>query len=181
MPLLSRFLVGPCQTLFHAGILCNGGAAQHGRPHFDPPEPSRWLLRVIDVFSSRIPTITLQTLIGGTVFFLGLAIAYELGGIIAQGNTIHLEFTVLAFAACGAAVVIFRNWRTGFYFFLGWLIFEDLARKYMHNNLALFFGKDFLAALTYVSLYAAIRKGREKSFRPAFLLPLAIFVWLSFI
>lgn len=133
------------------------------------------------MFSSRIPAVTNQTLIGGTVFLLGLVIAYELAGTIAQGNTRTLEFASLGIAGCAAAIVIFRNWRTGFYLFLGWLIFEDLARKYMHNSLALFFGKDFLAALTYVSLYAAIRKGREKSFRPVFLLPLAIFVWLGFI
>lgn len=113
------------------------------------------------------------------MFLLGLAIAYELGGIVAQGNTRTMEFMALGLAGCGAASAILRNWRTGFYFFFGWLIFEDLARKYMHNDLALFFGKDILAALTYVSLYAAIRKGREKSFRFPFLLPLVIFIWLG--
>lgn len=133
------------------------------------------------MLSRRIPALTNQTLIGGTVFLFGLAVAYELGGTIAQGNTRMLEFAALGFAGCGAALTILRNWRTGFYLFFGWLIFEDLTRKYMHNDLALFFGKDILAALTYVSLYAAVRKGREKSFRFPFLFPLAIFVWLGFV
>jgi hypothetical protein len=55
------------------------------------------------------------------------------------------------------------------------MLFEDLFRKYMGNGLALFFGKDILAALVYISLFAAIRRGREKKFRPPFLLFLSFF------
>lgn len=135
----------------------------------------------VGTLAIRTPNLKHQTLIGSCVFVLGLLVAYELGGAIAQGDMKMVEFGALGFAACGAAVAILRNWRTGFYFFLGWLLFEDLARKYMNNNLALFFGKDFLAALTYVSLFVAIRKGHEKTFRPPFLVPLAIFIWLGFI
>ena len=51
----------------------------------------------------------------------------------------------------------------------------------MGNSTALFFGKDVLAFLTYLSLFAAVRAGREKSFRPKFLLFLVIFVWLGII
>lgn len=135
----------------------------------------------MSLLTIRMPAAKQQALVGGTVFILGLWAAYELGGTIASGDTITLEFAALGFAGCGAALVILRSWRTGFYFFLGWLLFEDLARKYMNNGLALFFGKDILAALTYISLYAAIRRGREKTFRPPFLVPLAIFVWLGVI
>lgn len=131
--------------------------------------------------SIRVPALRTQSMIGGTVFVLGLLLAYEIGGRIAAGDLQTVEFTALGFAACGAALAILRNWRTGFYCFFVWLLFEDLARKYLNNGLALFFGKDILAFLTYVSLYAAIRKGREKTFRPPFLLPLAIFVWLGVI
>jgi hypothetical protein len=131
------------------------------------------------LLSSRIPTIKSQALIGGGLFVIGLWLAYEIGGKIASGDLPTLEFAALGFAGCGAAVAILRNWRVGFYLFLIWLLFEDLARKYMGNGLVLFFGKDILAALTYVSLFAAIRRGREKTFRPTFLLPLAIFVWLG--
>ena len=129
----------------------------------------------------RVLSIRQQALVGGTVFIFGVLLAYELGGTVARADTRTLEFAALGFAGCGAALAILRNWRTGFYFFLVWLLFEDLARKYMNNGLALFFGKDILAALTYISLYAAIRRGREKTFRPPFLMPLAIFVWLGVI
>jgi len=131
--------------------------------------------------TNRIPALKTQTIIGGTVFALGLWVAYEIAGMIASGNMRMVEFAALGFAGLAAVVTILRSWRTGFYFFFVWLMFEDLARKYMNNGLVLFFGKDILAALTYVSLYAAIRRGREKTFRPPFLFPLALFVWLGVI
>lgn len=133
------------------------------------------------MLSSRRRLISDQTLIGIGLLAAGVWIAWQLGSRIAAGDMQTIEFAALGFVGCGAVMAILRNWRTGFYFFLAWLLFEDLARKYMNNDLALFFGKDILAALTYISLYAAIRKGREKTFRPPFLLALAIFVWLGFI
>jgi hypothetical protein len=59
------------------------------------------------------------------------------------------------------------------------MLFEDLFRKYMGNGPALFFGKEILAALVYISLFAAIRSGREKRFRPPFLLFLSFFFLLG--
>ena len=44
-------------------------------------------------------------------------------------------------------VCTLADWRTGFYLFIVWLLFEDFVRKYMGNSTALFFGKDFLAAV----------------------------------
>jgi hypothetical protein len=128
---------------------------------------------------SRTHVLGGQSLISITLFLMGIWIAWQLGGTIASGNLHTLEFAALGLACCGAALAILRNWRAGFYFFLVWLLFEDLVRKYMGNGLALFFGKDILAALIYLSLYAAIRRGREKTFRPPFLLPLAVFVWFG--
>jgi hypothetical protein len=53
-----------------------------------------------------------------------------------------------------------RSWRAGFYLFFCWLMVEDLPRKYMGNNLALFFGKDILLALVYIALFREIRSGK---------------------
>ncbi|MGA9144126.1 MAG: hypothetical protein WB007_10255, partial [Candidatus Acidiferrales bacterium] len=128
---------------------------------------------------NRIPAMRNQSLIGISLLMLGLWVAYEVGEKIAVGDLKTIAFVAFGFAGCVVAVTILRNWRTGFYFFFTWLLFEDLVRKYMGNNMALFFGKDVLALLTYISLFAAVRAGREKSFRPRFLLFLAIFVWLG--
>jgi len=129
----------------------------------------------------RIPAMRNQSLIGISLLVFGLWLAYEVGGRIAASDMKALALGTFTFAGCVVAVIILRNWRSGFYLFLIWLLFEDLARKYMGNNMALFFGKDVLALLTYVSLFAAIRAGREKSFRPKFLLCLAIFLWIALI
>jgi hypothetical protein len=120
-----------------------------------------------------------QALIGVSVFALAILSAWLLGGEIADNNMRTLAFAGVGFIGLVAAVAILRDWRTGFYLFLVWMLFEDLFRKYMGNGLALFFGKDFLAALVYLSLFAAIRSGREKRFRPPFLLFLSFFFLLG--
>jgi hypothetical protein len=129
--------------------------------------------------TARIPVMRNQALIGVGMFGVGLWLAYEVGGKIAVGDLKTIALVAFVFAGCVVAVTILRNWRSGFYLFLTWLLFEDLVRKYMGNNMALFFGKDVLALLTYISLFTAVRKGREKSFRPKFLLFLVIFMWLG--
>jgi hypothetical protein len=129
--------------------------------------------------SAHIPAIRNQTLIGMSVFVLAIWLAWQLAGEIATNNVRSLEFAGAGFAAAVAAVAILKNWRTGFYLFLVWMLFEDLFRKYMGNGLALFFGKDILAALAYMSLFAEVRRRREKRFRPPFLLFLSFFFLLG--
>src|SRR6202044_2099 len=77
------------------------------------------------------------------------------------------------------AITILRKWRSGVYLFLIWMLFEDLFRKYMGSGLALFFGKGILVALVYASLFATIRRGREKRFRAPFSLFLGFFFLLG--
>ena len=74
-----------------------------------------------------------------------------------------------------------RNWRVGFFLFIPWVLFEDLARKYLGNGTALFFGKDVLAFVIYLSLSIAIRRRNVTWFRPPFLIPLALFAALAVI
>lgn len=104
---------------------------------------------------------------------------WEVAGLVSENDTRSLFFITVAVVGCVAAVIILNNWRRGFYLFFVWMIFEDLARKYTGNNLFLFFGKDILLALIYVSFFSAFRKGREKVFRPPFLLFLSLFFWLA--
>ena len=88
-----------------------------------------------------------------------------------------IAFVALAFVAVGVAVKILSNWRLGFYSFLIWLLFEDLVRKYLGNNMAIYFAKDVLVGLTYIALFVDIRRGRATTFRPPFrlfLLPLPV-------
>jgi hypothetical protein len=131
------------------------------------------------MLSSRTPAMRNQALIGVSLFVLGLGLAWEVSGKIVSDDTLFLLYSVLVFGACVVAVTVFRNWRLGFYFFFFWMLFEDLFRKYMGNSLELFFGKDVLVAFVYIALFIEIRRGREKSFRPPFLLFFSLFFWLG--
>src|ERR1700735_832361 len=131
------------------------------------------------MIGSRIPAVRSQALIGLSLFGLSLWLAWELSGKIVANDFRMLEFGVVGCLGIAAAITILRNWRTGFYIFFVWMMFEDLFRKYMGNGPLLFFGKDILAALLYISLLIEIRKGKEKAFRPPFLFFLALFFWLG--
>jgi hypothetical protein len=127
----------------------------------------------------RTPAPANRALIGITFLLASLWSAWEIGGRIVANDTQAILFVAAAVAACGAAVMTLRNWRSGFYLFLVWLMFEDLVRKYAGNNLGLFFAKDVLLGLVYIALYAQIRQGHEKTFRPPFLLLLSVFFWIG--
>jgi hypothetical protein len=131
------------------------------------------------MLNSRIPALRNQAVVGLAMFVITIWLAWQIGNRIAGQDLASLEFIALGFAGCVVAVAILRNWRLGFYFFLVWLLFEDLVRKFLGNNIAIYFAKDVLAGLVYVSLFLDIRRGRAERFRPPFLLPLMIFVWLG--
>lgn len=117
----------------------------------------------------------------GTVaaVFIVAIVAYNVSGFIVSENMVGMAFVAMIFAGGAAIVAILKNWRTGLYFFLAWLLFEDLSRKYLGNNMAIVFGKDALVAVVYLSFFLAYRRGEVRSFRPPFLVPLAVFFWFG--
>lgn len=129
--------------------------------------------------NTRIPAVRKQAIVGFGFFFLTACIAWAIGIKIADDDVRSLEYATLIFVGCVVAVTALRNWRTGFYMFFVWMMFEDLVRKYMGNGPVLFFGKDVLLGLVYLSFFSAVRKGQEKTFRPPFLLFLSLFFWLG--
>src|SRR5271170_1082818 len=131
------------------------------------------------MLNTRIPAMRNQALISVSLFVLGLWLAWEIGGKLVADDTRSIAYGAMILAGCVAAVTVLRNWRAGFYMFLVWMMFEDLVRKYMGNGLVLFFGKDVLLGLVYMSFFIAARKRREKVFRPPFLLFLSLFFWLG--
>jgi hypothetical protein len=107
--------------------------------------------------------------------------AWKVSEYIVAGQTGNLLLVGLGFAVLVVVVAILNDWRNGLYFFLAWLLFEDFARKYLGNNMAVYFGKDFLVAVVYISFFAALRRREIQSFRPPFLIPLLLFVWFGVI
>ncbi len=85
-----------------------------------------------------------------------------------------------AMVICAVAGKTLNNWRTGIYLFLVWLLFEDLVRKYMGNNMVIYFGKDALVGVTYIAFVLARLRGEVRgSFRPPFKYALGFFVMLG--
>ena len=131
------------------------------------------------MLNARATLFKQQAVVGMCVTIFGLLLAWKIGGWISGGNLIQVEYLAVAAAVAVIGVGILRNWRSGVYMFLIWLVFEDMVRKYLGNNMAIFFAKDALAVLIYISLYRAVRENREKGFRPPFLFALSLFFWLA--
>lgn len=129
--------------------------------------------------NARAPALRNQMFLSLVVGVLGICVAWQAGKVIVAGNLRMLFLAGVGFAGCAVVIAILRNWRAGFYLFLGWLLFEDLVRKYMGNGAAFFFGKDILVMLVYISFIVSMGRGREKTFRPPFLLFLSFFFWLG--
>src|SRR6267378_2030777 len=114
----------------------------------------------------------------GFLIFFAVA-AYKVAGYVLSADMTSIAFVALAFAGGAIVLVILNDWRNGLYFFLTWLLFEDFARKYLGNNMAIFFAKDALAAVVYLSFFLAYRRKEVMSFRPPFLVPLLPFFWFG--
>lgn len=105
--------------------------------------------------------------------------SYKAAGYVIANDMIGLAYVALLFVGSAFVVAILNNWRNGLYFFLTWLLFEDLARKYLGNNMAIYFAKDFLVAAVYLSFFIAYRRKDVTTFRPPFLVPVLLFVWFG--
>jgi hypothetical protein len=105
--------------------------------------------------------------------------AYETAGYIITGDLAGLSYAGLIFAGGAIAVAVLNNWRNGVYLFLAWLLFEDFARKFLGNNMAIYFAKDFLVTVIYISFLASYRRKEVQGFRPPFLVPLLMFAWFG--
>ena len=110
---------------------------------------------------------------------LGLGAAWILSGYVADSDDKALIYCALLVAVAAITAAMLRNWRAGFFVFLVWLLFEDLIRKYMGNDMRIYFAKDYLALITYISILIAINQRRAVLFRPRFLFFFGLFLWLA--
>ena len=111
----------------------------------------------------------------GSIVVGGFA-AYQCAQYVLTGDFIGLAFAGMALVIGTIVVGILNDWRNGVYLFLSWLMFEDLFRKFLGNNMVVYFAKDFLLLVVFISFLAAYRRGKVTSFRPPFLVPLFLFV-----
>jgi len=111
-----------------------------------------------------------------TVVLIALA-AYECADLIIEGNLSSLYYAGLVALGIMTLVATLRDWRAGVYCFVAWIAVEDLIRKYLGNNMIIYFAKDFLALALYLSFFFARRSTLAKLYRPPFLIPFSVFFW----
>ena len=107
---------------------------------------------------------------------IGLA-AYECAQFIIDENTLTLYFAGLVALGTVGLLAVFKNWRLGLYCFVTWIAFEDLIRKFLGNNMTIYFAKDVLVLALYVSFFVASKATLNRHYRPPFLTTLLIFFW----
>jgi hypothetical protein len=134
-------------------------------------------MRIATAFPSGHFRKSLRLTIGTCV--VGALAAYEAAEYVISGDLKGLAYAGIAVVGGAIVIGILNNWRNGVYFFLSWLLFEDFARKFLGNNMAIYFAKDFLALVVFISFLAALRRKEVVSFRPPFLGPVLIFVWFG--
>jgi hypothetical protein len=113
------------------------------------------------------------------LLIVGAFAAYETSQYVINNDMTGLVYAVLCFVGGAVVVAILNDWRNGVYFFLSWLLFEDFARKFLGNNMVIYFAKDFLLLVVYISFFTAFRRKDVPLFRPPFLIPLLIMIWFG--
>jgi hypothetical protein len=108
--------------------------------------------------------------------------AYLIASYIIADDLKGLALFGMVLAGAAIVVAIFRNWRHGLYFFLAWLLFEDLARKFLGNNMVIYFAKDALLGVIYLAWFIAHRRqDNTERFRPPFRVALLLIIWFGFL
>jgi hypothetical protein len=112
-------------------------------------------------------------------FAVAIIAAYETAEAILADDLSSLAFAAVLLVGGAVIVAILNDWRRGLYFLVAWILLEDLVRKYLGNNMAIFFGKDALAITLYVSFFRARLAQRVEKFRIPFRIPLLLYIWFG--
>lgn len=123
--------------------------------------------------SSRNPIVSL-----GLILVVAYA-AYTAAQLILADDLPTLGYAAFLFLAAAVVIAVLNDWRRGLYIFVGWILFEDFIRKYLGNNMALYFAKDGLVLVLYLSFFRARLAKRLGGFRIPFRMPLILFFWFA--
>src|SRR5262249_55243519 len=100
---------------------------------------ARGVLQQMSLRSAILPSQLNRKPLTALLFLSFVAFAaYKTANYIIADDLQGLAMVALAFVLCACVVAMLNNWRNGLYFFLTWLLFEDLARKYLGNNMAIY-------------------------------------------
>lgn len=116
------------------------------------------------------------------VMSVNIFIAILIGNGSEGGLIVAVTFGLIL--GCAFFLVAIRNWTTSIYILFIWLVLEDSIRKYTGNSLVLYFAKDTMLLLIYLSYFLTRSANHEqlinwKSPVVAAVAPLAILGILS--
>jgi hypothetical protein len=122
----------------------------------------------------------------GTRLNLVAAVAIALAAYWCAQRIIDADLSALYYAGLVvlgivALVAILKNWRTGLYCFLAWIMVEDLVRKYLGNNMIIYFAKDLLVLAICLSFFFARKSAATKLYKPPFFIALLVFFFYCLI
>ena len=120
-------------------------------------------------------------IVGISFFALVLFLAYQAAETILSGNLTSFGYAGILVCAAVVVIAILNDWRRGVYILVAWILFEDFARKFLGNNMAIYFAKDVLTLILYLSFFRSQRAAKVKTFQITFKLPLLAFVWFGLI
>lgn len=121
--------------------------------------------------SRSTPLVTVLT------FLVVILAGYKAAQYVLADDLTTLELIGILFAGGAVVVAILNDWRRGLYALVGWILFEDFVRKYLGNNMAIYFGKDLLALVIYLSFFRARRNRPVEKLRLPFRVSLLLYVW----
>ncbi len=128
------------------------------------------------MISDRLRNFSADRMKTPVIVLSAFLLAYLVGEWILYGTAQDLWFRLLAIVATLIALTVLTNWRHGVFLFLLWVVAEDLPRKWLGNSMVVYFGKDVLVGVIYLAFLLEWTKGRTRSFRPPFLIPLLLFM-----
>ncbi len=134
-------------------------------------------MRALGTTSSlRVPR---KPLVAFGLFVVVILAAYKAAGAILSDDIESLAYAALLFIGGAVVVAILNDWRRGLYLLVAWIFFEDFVRKYLGNNMAIYFGKDALVIILYISFFRASLAKQVGIFRIPFRIPLLLFFWFG--
>jgi len=102
--------------------------------------------------------------------------AYQAAQAILADDLSTLAYAAIFFVGGAVVIAILNDWRRGLYILVGWILFEDFVRKFLGNNMAIYFAKDLLALI--VSLLFSFSAGQARRRIPHSLPSTAVGVFL---
>src|SRR5579862_8723663 len=127
------------------------------------------MLRILPPDATHFSRKSIQTI---AIVIIGVVGVYFASEFILENDTKSLGVLAGGCVLFAFVIRILANWRQGLYIFFGWLFFEDFFRKYLGNNMAIYFAKDVLVLLVFLSFYLDRRQRKESAvFKPPFMMP----------